>query len=105
MVYSKLTVKLLFVLLFLLAAGAITAPAVGKTATGICWDDCSALDDACRAAGASPVACEDGVHVATHTCASLSVPNGAPYVAGCQAQGGTVTGTSGGAAVCTKFCL
>jgi hypothetical protein len=104
MIARKSTAKLLFVLLLLLAAGLVPVNTEAKP-FDICFDSCDALDAACRAIGATPIACLDTVPVATHICATLTPPNVGPYVIACQAQGGTVTGSSGGAGICTKTCL
>lgn len=102
---SKLTTKLLFVLLLLLLAGSVPAPTIGKTAMGICFASCDALDTACRNAGATPVACLDAIPISTHICAGLEITAPSAYVAECTNQGGTVSGSSGGGGVCSKTCL
>jgi hypothetical protein len=104
---SKLTTKLLFVLLFLLLAGSVPELTLGKTVMGICFNSCDALDAACNAAGGSadPVACLDIIPISAHVCAGLSPTNPQAYVNECTSQGGVVSGSSGGAATCTKICL
>jgi hypothetical protein len=102
---NKSTAKLLFVLLFLLTAYTVPAHAVGKPVPGICFSSCEALNNACLAAGATPVSCIDTLRLAVHTCAGLDIQNPGAYVTECNNQGGTISGSSGGGGICTKSCI
>jgi hypothetical protein len=105
MLISKSTTKLLFALLLLILAGSVPATAMGKTAFGVCFTSCDALDAACRSANGTPTACLDLLISATHTCIGLDITPSGDYGEACATEGGRIVAVGGATFDCVKTCL